>query len=60
MAGGTLTDVQRNLGHSTPVLTSETYGHIADDHRIKESDVRMSLGLDTSTSGPLRLVGGDP
>jgi integrase len=26
MAGGSLADVQRNLGHSTPVLTSETYG----------------------------------
>jgi integrase len=24
MAGGSLADVQRNLGHSTPVLTSET------------------------------------
>lgn len=44
MAGGTLTDVQRNLGHSTPVLTASTYGHIADDHRVRESDVRLTFG----------------
>jgi integrase len=30
MAGGSLANVQRNLGHSTPVLTSETYRHIAE------------------------------
>jgi integrase len=45
MAGGSLADVQRNLGHSTPVLTSETYGHIAEDHRVHESDKRLTLGL---------------
>lgn len=45
MAGGSLADVQRNLGHSTPVLTSETYGHIAEDHRVREADQRLALGL---------------
>jgi hypothetical protein len=45
MASGSLADVQRNLGHSTPVLTSETYGHIADDHRVREADQRLALGL---------------
>lgn len=45
MAGGSLADVQRNLGHSTPVLTSETYGHIAEDHRVREADMRLALGL---------------
>jgi integrase len=50
MAGGSLTDVQRNLGHSTPVLTAETYGHIGEDHRIAESDARLSLGI--SNPGP--------
>ena len=45
MAGGSLADVQRNLGHSTPVLTSETYGHIGEDHRVRESDARLGLGL---------------
>ena len=46
MAGGSLADVQRNLGHSTPVLTSETYGHIGEDHRIREADHRLALGLE--------------
>jgi integrase len=45
MAGGSLADVQRNLGHSTPMLTSETYGHIAEDHRIHEADQRLALGI---------------
>jgi integrase len=45
MAGGSLADVQRNLGHSTPMLTSETYGHIAEDHRIREVDQRLALGI---------------
>ena len=50
MAGGSLADVQRNLGHSTPVLTSETYGHIGEDHRIREVDTRLALGLAESRS----------
>src|SRR5439155_411716 len=45
MAGGSIADVQRNLGHSTPVLTTETYGHIAEDHRVREADQRLALGL---------------
>jgi integrase len=45
MAGGSLADVQRNLGHSTPVLTSEMYGHIAEDHRVREADQRLALHL---------------
>lgn len=50
MAGGSLADVQRNLGHSTPVLTSETYGHIAEDHRVREADARLALGLGAGTA----------
>jgi len=45
MAGGSIADVQRNLGHSTPVLTSETYGHLADDHRVREADARLAIDL---------------
>lgn len=45
MSGGSLADVQRNLGHSSPVLTSETYGHIGEDHRIREVDERLALGI---------------
>jgi hypothetical protein len=43
LRGSSLADVQRNLGHSTPVLTSETYGHIGEDHRIREADERLTL-----------------
>jgi integrase len=45
MAGGSLTDVQHNLGHSTPVLTSQTYGHIADDHRVREAERHLNFGM---------------
>lgn len=48
MAGGSLMDVQRNLGHSTPVITSEMYAHIADDHRIAEADARLTIDLDAA------------
>lgn len=62
MNGGSLTDVQRNLGHSTPVLTSETYGHLAEDHRIREADRRLTLNIrlrEMPTSpGPLSVVKG--
>jgi integrase len=53
MAGGSIADVQRNLGHSTPVLTTETYGHIAEDHRVREADERLTLGL--GRQGPRAL-----
>jgi integrase len=45
MSGGSLADVQRNLGHSLPMLTSETYGHLGEDHRIREVDERLALGI---------------
>jgi integrase len=50
MAGGTIADVQRSLGHSTPILTTEIYGHLAEDHRVREADSRLTLGL--AQSGP--------
>lgn len=58
MSGGSLTDLQRNLGHSSPVITSATYGHIAEDHRVREVDQRLSLGLgrDLATSGDAGLA----
>jgi integrase len=61
MAGGSLSDVQRNLGHSTPMLTSETYGHIGHDHRVQEADTRLALHLDALGAPKLGVVvgGGD-
>lgn len=57
MSGGSLADLQRNLGHSTPVITSATYGHIAEDHRVREVDQRMSLGLGRA-AGDARVSAG--
>jgi integrase len=54
MNGGSLTDVQHNLGHSSPLVTSATYAHLAEDHRVGEADRRLSLGL--PQPGP-RLLG---
>ncbi|HEX3901282.1 MAG TPA: tyrosine-type recombinase/integrase [Polyangia bacterium] len=63
MGGGTIADVQRNLGHSTPVLTTETYGHIGNDHRVREADARLTLGLASPgpklVVGPAEVVGGE-
>jgi integrase len=56
MAGGSLADVQRNLGHSTPMLTSETYGHIGEDHRIHEADQRLALGIGRPGPRPLTVT----
>ena len=58
MAGGSLADVQRNLGRSTPVLTSETYGHMGEDHRVREADSRLTLGMGNPFPGlaPLRKL----
>jgi len=58
MGGGTIADVQRNLGHSTPVLTTETYGHIGNDHRVREADARLALGL--AAPGPKLVSSKEP
>jgi integrase len=55
MNGGSLTDVQHNLGHSSPLVTSESYAHLADDHRVGEADRRLALGL--PQPGRPRLLG---
>ncbi len=45
MAGGSIADVQMNLGHSTPTLPANVYGHLGDDYRIDEADKRLNLGI---------------
>lgn len=37
MAGGSVYDLQRNLGHHAVSFTA-VYGHLSQDHRVKESD----------------------
>lgn len=56
MAGGAIADVQRNLGHSSPNLTVNVYGHLADDHRIAESDKRLTIDVNR----PRPSVAGKP
>jgi integrase len=38
MAGGSIFDLQRNLGHHSVAFTASVYGHLSQDHRVKESD----------------------
>jgi integrase len=38
MAGGSIFDLQRNLGHHSVAFTAQVYGHLSQDHRVRESD----------------------
>lgn len=38
MAGGSIYDLQKNLGHHSVAFTAAVYGHLSQDHRVKESD----------------------
>ena len=38
MAGGSIYDLQRNLGHHSVAFAAQVYGHLSQDHRVKESD----------------------
>lgn len=59
MARGTLADVQRNLGHSTPVITDQMYAHFTEDHRVAEADVRLTLDLAAAGApGQLAAIAG--
>jgi hypothetical protein len=46
MEGGSLHDLQKQLGHSTPVLTSETYTHTSASHLASQMD-RLSFPAPT-------------
>lgn len=38
MAGGSVYDLQKNLGHHSVAFTAEIYGHLSADHRVQEAD----------------------
>jgi integrase len=37
MSGGSLYDLQKNLGHHSVAFTEKVYGHLTADHRIREA-----------------------
>jgi integrase len=38
MAGGSVYDLQKNLGHHSVAFTADVYGHLSADHRVREAD----------------------
>jgi hypothetical protein len=44
MAGGSIYDTEKNLGHASVAFTAADYGHLSGDHRVAESD-RLSFKI---------------
>lgn len=42
MAGGSLFDLSKNLGHHSVAFTAQQYGHLSSDHRVAQAD-RLSF-----------------
>jgi integrase len=38
MAGGSIYDLQKNLGHHSVAFTADIYGHLSADHQVREAD----------------------
>jgi len=55
MAGGNIYDLQKNLGHHSVSFTADVYGHLSQDHRVKESD-RLSGLFVATTSAPTKVL----
>jgi integrase len=61
MAGGSIYDLQKNLGHHSVAFTAEIYGHLSADHRVQEAD-RLSFeapaeGKVIAFEAPMAFVG---
>ena len=56
MCGGSIFDLQKNLGHSSVQVTSETYGHLSPSHRLKEAE-RLSFEAPESQVLPMKREG---
>ena len=54
MAGGNLYDLQKDLGHHSVAFTAEIYGHLSEDHRVREA-TRVSYPMPTVTDRRSRL-----
>ena len=56
MAGGSIYDLQKNLGHHSVAFTADIYGHLSADHRVREAD-RLTFAAPAEPAGkgdPLR------
>ena len=38
MAGGSIYDLSKNLGHHNVTFTDTQYGHLSADHRVQQAD----------------------
>jgi integrase len=52
MAGGSIYDASKNLGHASVAFTAAVYGHLSGDHRVAESD-RLSFKIPLEEPGKL-------
>jgi integrase len=60
MAGGSLYDLPKNLGHHSVAFTAAVYGHLSQDHRVQESD-RLSGLFDAPAGAKVLPLGqGEP
>jgi integrase len=50
MAGGSIYDASKNLGHASVAFTAAVYGHLSGDHRVAESD-RLSFKIPLEDAG---------
>jgi len=50
MAGGSIYDASKNLGHASVAFTAAVYGHLSGDHRVAESD-RLSFKIPAQATG---------
>ncbi|HVZ74010.1 MAG TPA: site-specific integrase [Polyangia bacterium] len=57
MAGGSIFDLQKNLGHHSVAFTAAVYGHLSQDHRVRESD-RLSGLFVAPPAGKVLAFGG--
>jgi hypothetical protein len=48
------------MGHSTPVLTSLTYGHLTEDHRVGEADRCFPVDVSVPSEGGALALAGEP
>lgn len=59
MAGGSIYDASKNLGHASVAFTAAVYGHLSGDHRVAESD-RLSFKIPSGAGARVIPFDGRP